>query len=94
MQNYILLCQKFGSAEKKPVKLFKYLRKLFIKRKNSWCGLDGVRLANNAITKFWKIGGFIPGVRISSKKLCTINNPSSCPDFKLAFGEDFVLVPS
>lgn len=36
--------------------------------KTSWCGIDGVRIYNiSSFKKFAEIGGFIPGVKISSK---------------------------
>lgn len=38
------------------------------KDKTSWCGIDGVRIYDlTSIKNFIKIGGFVPGVKISNK---------------------------
>ncbi len=43
------------------------IKATIIKRKNTWGGVAGVRIANQSIIQFWEIGGFIPGVKISAK---------------------------
>lgn len=46
-----------------------------VKNKNSWCGLSGIRMQSlSSIKKFYNLGGFIDGVKISrkSRRFCNI----------------------
>ena len=43
------------------------IKTYIVNRKASWCGVAGIRLSTNSIHKFWEIGGFIDGVKISKK---------------------------
>lgn len=43
------------------------IKTYIINKKASWCGIAGVKLSTDSIYKFWKIGGFIEGVKVSKK---------------------------
>jgi len=43
------------------------IKSTIIKRKASWCGVSGVYVRKESIPEFYRIGGFVDGVKISKK---------------------------
>lgn len=43
------------------------IKSYLILKKDSWSGFGGIRISNNSLNRFYKMGGFIDGVKISKK---------------------------